>query len=309
MTIARLDPPEIRYIKLGRGGCWVEASLDRGELHFGFKDVPHEMALRGNREEIRCIYIADGRTSAVATSFAREVMDFYSLPANTLWITFARDRLWWCFADPEVSPLEESEHQGARMRRTIDGWHDCDRLGRQLRLDTLSTRLTKTAAFRATICKVDARDYLLRRLNGDEDPAVDKIRRSQLTLLQSIEHLVKGLHWRDFEILTDLVFSRLGWQRVSVLGETMADVDIVLEQPITREKGVVQVKSKAGRPEFNAFVAAATAMGCSRAWFIVHTPNSKLDSASSAIEVWSVPQIARVVQQAGLVEWLIDRFR
>ncbi len=89
----------------------------------------------------------------------------------------------------------------------------------------------------------------------------------------------------------------------------MADVDIVLEQPITREKGVVQVKSKAGRPEFNAFVAAATAMGCSRAWFIVHTPNSELDSASSAIEVWSVPQIARVVQQAGLVEWLIDRFR
>lgn len=309
MTLVRLNPPEIRYIKLGRGGCWVDASLDRGELHFGFKDVPHEIALQGDRQEIRSFYLSQGRTEGVATSFAREVMDFYFLPTTALWITFARDRLWWCFADPEVFPLERSGHQGARMRRTLDGWHDCDRFGRQLRLDTLSTRLTKTAAFRATICKVEARDYLLRRLNGDEDPAVDRLRLAQETLLRSIEELVCGLHWRDFEILTDLVFARLGWQRVSVLGETMADVDIVLEQPVTREKGVVQVKSKAGRPELNAFVAAATAMGCARAWFVVHTPSSELDSPSSTIEVWSVLQIARVVQQAGLVEWLIDRFR
>jgi hypothetical protein len=309
MTIARLNPPEIRYIKLGRGGCWVDASLDRGELHFGFRDVPHEIALKGDREEIRRFYLAQGRTAGVATGFAREVLDFYFLPSSTLWITFARDRLWWCFSDPEVVPLEKSGYNGARMRRTIDGWHGCDCLGRELHVNTLSTRLTKTAAFRATICKVDSRDYLLRRLNGDEDPAVNTIRRAQQTLLRSIEELVAGLHWRDFEVLADLVFARLGWQRVSVLGETMADVDIVLEQPITREKGVVQVKSRAGQAELDAFTGAARAMGCARAWFVVHTPTTALPSPNSTIEVWSRQQIAKVVQQAGLVEWLIDRFR
>jgi hypothetical protein len=38
---------KIRYIKLGRAGLWEEPSLRRGELHVGFKNCPHEIALKG----------------------------------------------------------------------------------------------------------------------------------------------------------------------------------------------------------------------------------------------------------------------
>ncbi len=36
-----IDPKKIRYIKLGAGGSWVQASFERGEIHFGHRSVPH----------------------------------------------------------------------------------------------------------------------------------------------------------------------------------------------------------------------------------------------------------------------------
>jgi len=34
-----IDPKEIRYIKLGAGGKWVQVSLDRSEIHFSHRTV------------------------------------------------------------------------------------------------------------------------------------------------------------------------------------------------------------------------------------------------------------------------------
>jgi len=305
----RIAPREVRHIKLGRGGRWVDVSLDRGEVHFGFSAVPHEVARTGDREEIRGVFLSKGMKPGVATGFAREVIEFYMQPRTTLWITFARDLLWWCFAEPEVIPLHTYPETGVRMRKTVDGWHHQDRFGHDLRLQTLSTRLTKTAAFRATICRIDSRDYLLRRLNGDDDPAVSDLLAAQQGLRECLATLIQELHWRDFEIMIDLVFARLGWQRVSVVGETMRDVDLVLEQPITRERGLVQVKSAAHREELEQFAEAVEDMGAARAWFVVHSPRTTLGAGEGRLEVWGVEHVARAVEKAGLVEWLIDRFR
>ena len=40
----------VRYIKLGPGGRWERASLDRGRLDWGLPTDPHAMALEGNLE-------------------------------------------------------------------------------------------------------------------------------------------------------------------------------------------------------------------------------------------------------------------
>jgi hypothetical protein len=195
------------------------------------------------------------------------------------------------------------------MRKTVDGWHHQDRFGQDLRIDTLSSWLTEAAAFRATICEVEARDYLLRRINGDEDPAISALRTAQKRLRSNLATLVRGLHWRDFETLVDLIFARLGWQRISILGETMPDVDLVLEQPITGERGIVQVKSTAGKEELEEFADAARSMAVARAWFVVHSVRAPLVSGDQRVEVWSVEEVARALEKAGLVEWLVDRFR
>lgn len=54
-----------------------------------------------------------------------------------------------------------------------------------------------------------------------------------------------GLHWADFETLADLIFARSGWQRSTPVGERLADIDILMEQPTTGETAFVQVKSRA----------------------------------------------------------------
>ena len=43
----------------------------------------------------------------------------------------------------------------------------------------------------------------------------------------SVEKLIKGLWWGDFELLVDLVFSRLGWQRYSVLGKEQKELILI----------------------------------------------------------------------------------
>ena len=66
--------------------------------------------------------------------------------------------------------------------------------------------------------------------------------------------LIAGLHWAEFETLVDLIFARSGWQRVSRVGGTLADVDLILEQPVTGETAFVQVKSKAGQSVLDDYI-------------------------------------------------------
>jgi hypothetical protein len=56
-----------------------------------------------------------------------------------------------------------------RMRRTIRDWKNCNIEGKPIRAAELSSRLAKVAAYRQTICEVEAGDYLLRKINKDED--------------------------------------------------------------------------------------------------------------------------------------------
>jgi hypothetical protein len=97
----------VRYIKLGRNGSWEHSALDGREVHFGLRDASHELMLTGNYEAIRQHSIDQGRGDAAATRDAREAEDFYKLDETCLWITFAREHMWWAFAAPEVTKASE----------------------------------------------------------------------------------------------------------------------------------------------------------------------------------------------------------
>ena len=208
----------IRYIKLGRGGEWEKISLERGELHFGHGGVPHEMALAGNREQIKQHLIEQGRNARAAIDDAREVVDFYQLGSDCLWITIAREHLWWTFAAPAVTWLGVGESHGKRIRKCIGGWRNTDINGLPLRMGSLSTKLTKIAGYRRAICAVDCEEYLLRRLNGIVEPLVLKANQSREQLVEIIAEAIGSLHWADFETMVDVIFARSGWHRVSAIG-------------------------------------------------------------------------------------------
>ena len=60
-----------------------------------------------------------------------------------------------------------------------------------------------------------------------------------------MKRLVQSLWWKDFELLTDLIFSQAGWQRTSELGKTQKSIDLDMLSPVTGRRTYVQVKSSA----------------------------------------------------------------
>ena len=273
--------------------------------------VPHGPCASGDWDGVVEILIREaGRSRAKAKDGVREIRDFYTLGSDCLWITFAESRLWWCLAEPEVIWLgPEEEGCGPRMRRTIDGWHNTSATGDELHIEALSSSLTQVAAYRGTICKVGAKDYLLRRINGIEEPLIARAREAKAELVAVAVEMIAQLHWADFETLVDLIFTRTGWQRVSRVGGTQKDTDLLLQQPATGERAFVQVKSKANQAVLDDYVEMFRASGVyDRMFFVCHSPSGALTKPDDdGIHMLTGPSLAAMVINAGLLDWLSER--
>jgi hypothetical protein len=302
---------EVRYIKLGRGGCWEDLALAQRELHFGYGRAGHELALEGDGDKIKEHLVSLGRDVQAAVRDAREVLDFYELGADCLWVTFAKDYLWWAFAEPEVTWCGgDGKAQGERTRKTIGGWCNTDINGVPLRMESLSTRLTKVAAYRRTICKIEAQDYLLRRINGVEEPIVIRGAQARNALIDVLEDALGSLHWRDFETLVDIMFAKNGWHRVSPLGGSQKTVDLELEQVTTNERAAVQVKSAASQRTVDDYVRRIDdAARFDRFFFICHSPKGDLQPPADRadVHIWDGKELATSVIRMGLQDWVLEK--
>ena len=138
------NPGEVRYIKLGRGGAWANDAMEAGVIPFGYPKIDHASCQARDWGSVRVELIAMGRKGAGATQGLRELADFYDLPTDTLWITFANGHLWWAFAETEVSPVANAASDGpTRFRRTLDGWRSHSLTGERLTTRSLSSALTR----------------------------------------------------------------------------------------------------------------------------------------------------------------------
>ncbi|GJE61110.1 restriction endonuclease [Methylobacterium trifolii] len=306
--LAELSPACARFIRLGPGSAWAQTCIEAGELRFGSPDEPHALCHAGDWDSAREALIGQGKSAGEASQVLREIREFYTLPADEcLWITFFKGRLWWTFADGEVRPVEHGG-PGVVMRRSRGGWLDTSRMGTPLLLTALSSRLTQVRAYQRTICNVAEIDYLSRKINEIEEPVVSRARDALRETVASAEALIAGLHWAEFEVLADLLLSRSGWQRVSALGKTQPDLDLIIEQPATGERGFVQVKSKATQAVLEASIARyRESQACMRMFFICHSPVGHIDVDAPDVHVWTGTALARRAVEAGLMGWLIER--
>jgi len=308
--MTRIECAEVRYIKLG-GGNWADVSLDQGELHFGYYGAAHDLGLALDGDAIRKFYLESGRDGRAASEVARQVLDFYGLGADCLWITFARGYLWWTFADAQVHWLgrDEKASRGERIRKSIGGWKNVDIKGHPLSMASLSTKLTRVANYRRTICAVRERDYLLRRINGEEEPIIAAANQAREALIDATAAAIKSLHWADFETLVDIVFSRSGWHRISAVGGRQETIDLELEQPITGERIAVQVKSRSDQRRLDDFIARADKAGShDRLFFVCHSPAGNLSVGDRPdVHVWSGREFAGTVLRLGLHDWVLEK--
>jgi hypothetical protein len=177
-------------------------------------------------------------------------------------------------------------------------------------VDNLSGALAKVQGFRGTICRVKAADYLITKLNGEIQPEVIKAEKALSELECTLVPLIRKLGWKDFELLTDLVFTQAGWQRIGPLGKTEKSIDLDLMAPVTGKRAFVQVKSQADLKTFIQYRETFERMDqYDEMYFVVHSPSADLAKhvEDSDIVLLTVERLAKLVVFAGLTRWLVRK--
>jgi hypothetical protein len=260
----------------------------------------------GRWKELADSFIAEGKDRGTAARFAKELRIFFEDDGRTLWITFMSGRLYWGMLESAPAQMHAD---GAGVWRTVKGgWSGADVNGAPLSKDRLSGALTKLAGYRGTSCDVDVATYVVRRVNGQKMPEVERaLAASQETSAAALD-LIRMLTPQDFELLVDLVFSTSGWRRLGDVGRTQDTVDFELVLPSTRERAFVQVKSKTTSTELAEYVAKlGERADLYRRMFYVYHSGSPAPPADQGVTLIGPEQLAEMVVDAGLVKWLIEK--
>jgi hypothetical protein len=307
-TEKSINPSAVKFIKLGERGKWQNYCIEVDHtIRLGFESNQHQECLDKNWMPVRSFWLSERNgNERQATNDLREIQAFYELPSTVLWITFHNRLLYWCFAEEKVTELDD----GSRVRKAINGWSCKSLAGETLHVENIDGRVTKVQGYRRTICNVDRADYLIRKIRGNEQPEVFEAKDAFDTLCNKAAVLIEGLWWHDFEVLADLIFTRAGWQRVSVLGKTEKDIDLDLLSPVTNRRAFVQVKSSANYDAFNDSVSFFRNSGIyDEMYFVVHTIEDKRLVAQSVdgVTVLDIDDIAKLSINSGLMTWLIKK--
>jgi len=305
----RINPTAALYIKLGEGGKWERECIeDQQTLRIGFEEVRYSRWSENRWPEVRALYERRGHRARVASGFTNQIQLFYETREDVLWITFYAAKLWWCFSRPRVSVLSD----GSKTRPVIGHWMFRDLEGRSLDVTRLSGRLVMLQRFQGTICSVmgERLEYLKRKINSEVEPDVEAAKSARSSLEEAVKVMVGKLHWRDFEILIDLIFREAGWRRISELGGSQTPFDLELRSPITGEQYGVQIKSQADLAAFQDYERQVESVeGFARFYFAVHSPSADLKRAETAgkVDLLSPAEVAEWSVRYGLVDWIIDK--
>lgn len=305
-----IEASAAKYIKLGEGGDWQNFCVEDGTARLGYYEVPHELGMARDRDGIRQLYLDQGLVKQVASSHARQVIDFYASTDDTIWITFANGFLYWALLEPEVEFLGQNRHdfpQGSRLRHTQSGWSNKSLGGTVLLESDLNGALTSVKSYRGTICDVHAIDYLISKINDRDTDQIIAASKARKQAIAAIKDLVVMLSWPDFELLVDLIFIQSGWRRTSQTGGSQETVDIGLMLPSTGERAFVQIKSRTTQKELEDYIARFEARSESRMFYVYHTSATDLACDNDGITLIDAEQLSKMILEAGMFDWLIER--
>ena len=300
------------YIKLGKGGEWEEDSIRNSKIRIGWLDIPLEYI---NKCKWKAIEIELQKTIKTPNALKRDLnalKKIYYADDNVIFITFYKSKLYWC--KPKQTEPKVFEDEISKYRLVNGKWSDKNIKDEILFSDRISGKITKVQGFRGTLCEVKDREYLTRLINGKPSREYESLEKSRNKLIEAVQDAIKHLFWKDFELLVDLLFRQSGWRRISILGRGQRDVDLVLENPITKERYLVQVKSSASNKLLADYARKFDANSYKKLFFIVHSSTDKtLDTRDikidKNIEVVNSAKLAEMIVDLGLVNWLMEKIR
>lgn len=122
--------------------------------------------------------------------------------------------------------------------------------------------------------------------------------------------ILRELHWKDCETLTDLIFLQNGWRRISMAGGSMEFTDMEYYDPINQEKYAVQVKSGAKKENFEKYKSDFHGKGFRKLFFVVFNPDKsilELKNESADIELFYGEKLSELIFDLGLLEWVLKK--
>jgi len=91
-------------------------------------------------------------------------------------------------------------------------------------------------------------------------------------------------------------------------GETLADVDLIMEEPTTGERAFVQVKSKATQAILDDYLDRFRVSGYDRFFFVCHSTKGTLRLPDEAhLHLFEGKRLADAAVKNGLFDWLMER--
>jgi hypothetical protein len=306
--VAKENIRNAHYIKLGAGGKYALSAMAEGRMRFGWDRIPLKEIHARDWTSIRQRLAKYHQNKATVTSDLERLRDLVTSTPADVWITFHDSHLWW----GRLSAEAVGQDTISKYRTLSDGWRNTDVTGVPLTVNRIPGVIAQLQGFRGTVCSVGDTEALRRLINAEFSPAYKKLQASHQQVMQDVQAAIRGLHWKDFEVLVDLVFRQAGWRRRSMLGESMKYVDLELVEPITGEAYQVQIKSKASLAEFEAYAKRFSREGFRKLYFVVHSPSRDLEGLESEfedVELVLPSRLGELVAEGGLIRWVLDKVR
>lgn len=303
----RVQANRVRFIRLGEGSSWAEECLRSDTLRVGFWLNEHfDLCTKAKWQELARAFEKHGKSKGIATNFVTQVRAVMEDDGTTLWVTFYAGRMYWTFIDPRVEPWPATHGDEGAYRQTRP-WRSETIHDVPLWMTALPGWLTKTAGFLGASCDMERPNDVIQRVNGDAIPAVATADRLLGELQTSVVPLLHLMDWRDFELLVGLIFSTSGWRRQGRVGEEQETSDIEIELPSTGERAFVQIKSATSQPEFDEYRTKFGGSAYNRMFYAYH--QGEIHNADPRITVLGPERLAKMIVEAGLVSWVLDKVR
>lgn len=330
-----INPKEVRYIKLGRGGNLEEHCISNGYCYIGFgTGDPACFELVVNAAQTKkdadwdkvwkYIYRQDKTGSEQAKKFrastaCNQLRSFYESDEHTLWITFSSGKLYYAFLDVSSPAVISPKDSGSFRPVQAGGW-SCHAInGEELHEDNLSGQLVQTKSFKGTSCRIkeNVSDYLIRRITGQLTDLQVGLEEARSKIVNLLGEAIKNLGPQDFEVLVDLIFST-GWKRLTGVGEQMATKDMVYEDGLNSSPNVssricVQVKTGTNLSEFHEYIGRFKSQAYDRFFYVFHTSKESPsdfvapENIDMDLTIWSRNDVTYQVIRCGLIDWVLNK--
>lgn len=315
----------VKFIRLGKGGGEFKNCFDKKLIYFGFSsnqflDKCNRFDPSGIAEELK------------DKGFKKEKDTFRQFKAffdedETLWITTANRKIYYGFTNGDYAFLDD----GKTYKNMLDGWICVDIDQKDLNISGINGGITKTLSYQSTIC--DFKDkyaaLLVNRILCEQSLSKVNAEQAFNELIKVVQVLIQQFTDKDFELLIELIISRMGFKRVGVAGKQEEFIDLEIENPLSGEHFVVQDKSSTDQKTLYDYIKKyldyRTNNTACKMIYAFHTAKGEVSLPKESVIfkdgeewnaeiiriitedviLWDAERISRLAINNGLADWVI----